>query len=39
MLPTPFLRLIFVFDNQAGVPDDAWTVTPLGGGNISIKER
>jgi DNA/RNA endonuclease G (NUC1)/PKD repeat protein len=28
-----------VFDNQPGVPDDAWTVTPLGGGNISVKER
>ncbi len=28
-----------VFDNQAGLPDDSWTVTPLGGGNISVKER
>ena len=28
-----------VFDNQPGLPDDAWTVTPLGGGNISVKER
>ena len=28
-----------VFDNQPGLADDAWTVTPLGGGNISVKER
>ena len=28
-----------VFDNQPGVADDAWSVTPLGGGNISVKER
>ena len=28
-----------VYDNQPGLPDDAWTVTPLGGGNISVKER
>ena len=28
-----------VFDNQPGLPDDAWTVTPLGGGNISVKEQ
>jgi DNA/RNA endonuclease G (NUC1) len=28
-----------VFDNQPGLPDDAWTVTPLDGGNISVKAR
>ena len=28
-----------VYDNQPGLPDDSWTVTPLGGGNISVKER
>jgi DNA/RNA endonuclease G (NUC1)/PKD repeat protein len=30
---------VVVYDNQPGVPNDAWTVTPLGGGNISVKER
>jgi DNA/RNA endonuclease G (NUC1)/PKD repeat protein len=30
---------VVVYDNQPGVPDDAWNVTPLGGGNISVKER
>jgi DNA/RNA endonuclease G (NUC1) len=28
-----------VFDNQPGLPDDAWTVAPLGGGNVSVKDR
>ena len=28
-----------VFDNQPGLPDDAWSVTPLGGGSVSVKER
>jgi DNA/RNA endonuclease G (NUC1) len=28
-----------VYDNQPGVPDDAWTVATLGGGNVSVKAR
>jgi DNA/RNA endonuclease G (NUC1) len=28
-----------VYDNQPGLPDDSWTVSPLGGGSISVKER
>jgi PKD repeat protein len=28
-----------VYDNHPGVPDDSWTVSPLGGGNVSVKER
>ncbi len=30
---------VVIYDNQPGVSNDAWTVTPLGGGNISVKER
>ena len=28
-----------MYDNQAGLPDDSWSVSPLGGGNVSVKER
>jgi len=28
-----------VYDNQPGARDDAGAVTPLGGGNVSVKER
>ena len=28
-----------VFDNQPGLPDDAWTVTPLDGGSVNVKDR
>jgi len=28
-----------VYDNVPGGSDDAWTVAPLGGGNINVKER
>jgi len=30
---------VVVYDNQPGARDDSWTVTPLGGGNVSVKAR